>query len=909
MSGFGVLGPLRVPGGGVIGAAKHRAVLAALLLSPGRMVPLDRLMSVVWDGAPPASAEQVLRVYVSALRKVVDGIVTVPGGYVLGIEADEVDGCRFERLVERGRRARDAGRVAEGAALLTEALGLWRGPALADVESGELRRTHAVRLEELRLTALEERVRLDLRLGRGGEVAGELRALVEAYPLREPAWALLMAALGQAGRRSEALEAYGRARRILVEELGLEPGAELRAAHARLLEDEGERSAPLYEAPPDISDFVGREDALRWILAAHRADGTADHGGSGVHRGGAPVRLVVHGAAGTGKSAVAVRAAGLLELPDGVLYASLRDRQPAAMLEDLLRSLGAGDGSVAPGLQERVSAYRSLTATRRILVVLDDATDEAQVRPLLPTGQGSLTLITSRSPLAGLEAARAYELGVLGRDESVRMLAAVVGAERTGREPEAAARIAELCGGLPLALRIAGSRLARKPGWTLAHLAGRLGDERRRLDELSAGDLAVRGSLALGYDGLADEERALLRSLGAFSAPDFAPWVLGGDLDALAEAGLLQSRGLDPAGQERYGWHDLTRLFAAEQLGDPSDTLNAVAGDILDRTRRARQLLLPAEPGSGLTIARTEEHLPETTLLRESAGWLAAERRFLAACVGDFHRAGLHEAAWRLAFYLTPFFELAGHHDDWHETTATGLDSAKLAGHREGEALLLRGLADLHRLEGDDQAAAAALRVAQPLVDGVEQARVTLRLGLVTGDERAFLRCLAVFEAAGDARGRADALRGLGGLRGDLGALETSLAGYRELGDPRGEAEALLDLARVHLGAGRPAVARECVERRLLINRRLGDRLPEAAGLVVLARVAGSEGRPAPAPAVQALEIFRAHGDRRGRREAAVVAVQAHLDLDDVDAAVTLIAAEGLDDTDVAAEARRRRGL
>ncbi|MEV4100761.1 BTAD domain-containing putative transcriptional regulator [Nonomuraea sp. NPDC049649] len=868
---FRLLGPLRVEDGPEPGPAKHRALLAALLLSAGTAVPVERLISMLWGDRPPASAESVLRVYVSALRKLVGGITTVPGGYLLEVERDAVDCHRFERLVGEARQVREAGGYTEAAAGLRDALALWRGEALAGVDSAELRRSYAVPLEELRLTALEERVDLDLRLGRGGEVVGELRALVNSHPLRERAWAQLMAALHQAGRRSEALAAYQEARRVLVDELGLEPGAELREAHERVLAGEVvapvgvplSQKVPLNETPPDISDFTGRQAVLAWILReargaldANNAEplGTAGAGAAGFGGaaksgavgarevgGGAPVHLVVHGPAGCGKSAVAVRAANLLEAGDGRLFAVLGDRAPGAVLEDLLRSLGWPDGAVPPTLDERVRLYRRLTSARRLVVVLDDATGETQVRPLLPTGPGSVTIVTSRSPLAGLEAARPYELGVLEPDEALEMLAAVGGRDRVAAEPEAAREIVRLCGGLPLALRIAGSRLARKTAWTVAHLAGRLGDERRRLDELSAGDLAVRGSLALGYRGLAEPERRLLCGLGAFTAPDFAPWVLGEELEPLAEAGLLQSRGLDEAGQERYGWHDLTRLFAAERLaeeGGPGPVLAARAADILDRARRARATLLPAEPGSGQTLVRTAEQILETGRLRQEARWLSAERRFLVATVGDFFRAGLYEAglyeaAWRLAFYLTPLFELAGHHDDWHATTATGLDAARMSGHRQGEALLLRGLADLHRAEGRNDAAAAALRAAQPLVEGLELARVTLRLGLVeprpAEAERLLRRALHVFGEAGDQRGRADGLRALGALLSRREPLEESLAAYRELGDPRGEAEALLVLGEAYLDMGETDGAVETLTRAMGEFDQIGDEHGRAA--------------------------------------------------------------------------------
>ncbi|PZG01633.1 AfsR/SARP family transcriptional regulator, partial [Nonomuraea aridisoli] len=234
---FGVLGTLRIDVGRTPGPAKHRTLLAALLLSAGHPVPVERLMSVVWDDRPPASAESVLRVYVSALRKLVDGIRTVPGGYLFEVDRDAVDCHRFERLVAEARRVREAGGVAEAVERFRAALALWRGQALADIESSVLRREHGVPLEEARLTALEERVRLDLRLGRGAEVVGELRALAGAHPLREGAWVLLIEALHQAGRRSEALGAFQDARRTLVDELGLEPGADLTAAHRRVLND------------------------------------------------------------------------------------------------------------------------------------------------------------------------------------------------------------------------------------------------------------------------------------------------------------------------------------------------------------------------------------------------------------------------------------------------------------------------------------------------------------------------------------------------------------------------------------------------------------------------------------------------------------------------------------------------
>lgn len=557
--------------------AKHRVVLAALILEPGRVVPVEELVAAVWGADPPRSAEPVLRVYVSALRKLLGAglISTVPGGYRAEVPPEHVDAGLFRLTVAAARRARDAGSLAEAADRLRQALALWRGEALADIASDELRRRHVPHLEEARLTALEERIDLDLALGRYPDLPGELRRLIAAHPLREKPRAQLMYALNAAGRRSEALEVYAQTRRTLVEELGVEPGPLLRAAHQAVLSGEAapgpalppaaaRPAVPPAETPPDLADFTGRERALAWIRAQ----------GPGV--------LVLHGAAGVGKTALAVRAANTLAdgYPDGRLYAVLRNadggpRDPAAVVAGFLRSLGCPGPAIPPALEDRVRLYRSLVAGRRLLLVLDDAPDEARVRPLLPASPGCLTLVTSRSPLAGLESARAFELGVLPPEEALTLLARVAGEDRVRAEPEAAKAVVALCGRLPLAVRIAGARLARRPAWTLDHLVKRLIDERHRLDELAAGDLAVRSSLLVGYRDLAPAEALLFRRLGLLSAPSFAAWVAGplagvddttGErlVERLVEAGLVQPVGLDEAGQERYRLHDFTRLFARE---------------------------------------------------------------------------------------------------------------------------------------------------------------------------------------------------------------------------------------------------------------------------------------------------------------------------------------------------------
>jgi len=893
---YSLLGPVTVWDGErdvTPGPAKHRALLAALVLGAGQVTTVERLVTVVWGGEPPRSAEAVLRVYVSALRRVLgaDTIRTTRGGYLLAAEPEQIDVRRFEAMVGDARRLAEAGGAAEASARLREALALWRDEPMADLDSDELRRNAAVRLTELRLAALAERIDLDLALGRHREVIGELRRLVVEFPLREQAWVQLLLALHRSGRRSEALEAYQQARATLVDQLGLEPGADLREMHEKVLADDesvgwGSPAAPPpRETPPDIADFTGRQQVLAWITGA--IDGAA----------GAPVHLVLHGPAGVGKSAAAVHAARLLadRFPDGQLYAQLRGGAgpvpPVVVLENLVRSLGGAQLTVPDDLAGRVRLFRTLLGSRKALVLLDDAADETQVRPLLAAAPGCATLVTSRSGLTGLEGAAAYHLDTLPPAEAVALLGRLVAPDQVAAEPAAAQEIAQLCGGLPLALRIAGARLARRTGWTLGYLARRLADERHRLDELSAGDLAVRGSIELGYQGLDVTEQRLFRRLGALSAPDFAPWAAAALLDvpepvaerlvdALVDAGLLQPFGVDAAGQQRYRFHDLTRLYARERA-EPQWT--PLARRVLELTRRARALLVPREPGSGETTRIGGPTLRVGTReIRESADWLAAERRFLVATVGDLHQAGLAEPTWRLAFYLAPFLESRAHLDDWRGTHERALDVARSAGQRRGTALVLRGLGDLHRIEGRLDAAAEALRESLDLLtdDRAEEARSRYRLGWVelANDELAaaeacFEGALETFRRFQDARGTADALRGLGVVHGRRGrtaesaeCLSASAARFRELVDPRTEAAVLRELSLAQLARGELGAARASIERALANLRRLADRLAEAHALVTLGQLSLAEGsvEAARLAADQAREVCEEYGDRRG---------------------------------------------
>jgi DNA-binding SARP family transcriptional activator len=523
---FRVLGPVEVWDGTRrldLGGPKPRALLAVLALHANRVVSTDHLVDQLWGEAPPPTARSLVQVYVSRLRQALhrsrDGsaaapmLVTRPSGYLLRLEPGELDLECFEDLTAEARRAAADGDLERAAERWCAGLALWRGPSLAGVASAVLQRTAVPRLEEARVVALEERLEIDLRRGRHAELVGELEALIASYPHRERLRHQLMLALYRSGRQAEALIVYRSTRSMLVEELGLEPSpalqrleqailradpalerASLRAGATR--QEPGPPAEPCL-LPPDIDDFTGREAAVTEVEGLLEA-----------RQGTAIVISAIAGKAGVGKTALAVHVAHRLRrrFADGQLYVNLRGAEaqaldPAEVLAGFLRALGVEGGAIAEGLEERVRQYRSGLADRQLLVVLDNAASEAQVRPLLPASRGCAALITSRAHLGGLEAAHLLTLEVLEAEQAVALLAKLAGPERVAAEPEAAQAIVQLCGRLPLAVRIAGARLAARPQWRLALLAERLADERRRLDELATGDLEVRASVALSYHG------------------------------------------------------------------------------------------------------------------------------------------------------------------------------------------------------------------------------------------------------------------------------------------------------------------------------------------------------------------------------------------------------------------------
>jgi DNA-binding SARP family transcriptional activator len=778
---FRILGPLEVHGTEQVAvtARRQEVVLGLLLLSANRVVPLETMIYGVWGAAPPTTARAQVQTAVSVLRRSLGAAglgerIRMRGlGYSIDLAHGELDLHLFDDLVARGRAASGARRPDAARAAFRRALALWRGEPLAGLDSEEVR-ARLVRVAERRIEVLEECVDAELRLGLHREVLGEIRALVAEYPLRERPVGQLMRALYRSGRQAEALAAYQAARRTFVRELGLEPSPELHRLELAILNRaqdlDPEDAAPAAVAalpvprmlPARIPDFVDHGGALAALC--RRLSGAAD-GQDG--RGGDQIRVaVITGGGGVGKSAAALAAAHVLasDFPDGQLYARVAreggsDASAADLLERFLRALGFSGAAVPDNLEGRAALFRSAIADRRLLIVVDDVTDEAQLRALIPGTPACRLLATSRARLAALPGATVVEIAVPGAEDGVRLLAAMVGHERVAAEPAEALELVERCGGLPLALRAAASRLAARPHWNLAQLAARLADENRRLDELTQQGLEVRAAFRDSYDGLARPAKLLFGRLGALHAESFAAWVAAPllDLEARAAADVLESlvdaRLVDVAGGSgstaRYRLHGLARLYARERwLAEDQEH---------EWTKAFRRLLgawlyladeAAARIGGGFenggaynsgiessgvhnTSAHESGDAPRWPLARTTAdavladppAWYERESQSLLAAVRQAASTDEYELCWNLAVAAVPLVAALRRFDDWRDGHAHALRAARQAGDRRGEAVLLCsfGALDLHERRYDQ--AAARLYVALSALERLGEPR------------------------------------------------------------------------------------------------------------------------------------------------------------------------------------------
>jgi DNA-binding SARP family transcriptional activator/tetratricopeptide (TPR) repeat protein len=840
---FRLLGPFEVElAGAPVGAGgpRQRTVLAMLALTPNRAVSIERLTAAMYGQEPPASARVQVQIIVSALRRLFatvgrpDVIDTRPGGYALRVDDDQIDLRRYEALVAQGRAARDAGQPGTAVVAYRSALALWRGPALDGLDS-DLLRAAATRLEEQHLVVVEDRIALELDLGRHRDVLGELVELSDEHPLRERLHELLMLALYREDRRADALEVYRRIRRRLVDELGIEPGAGLqRIQHAILTDDVGPAPTPVPDGgaphgaeaalpprllPIDIAHFTGRAaqvEAVETRLAAGAAEGA-----------GVPV-VAINGRPGVGKTALAVHVAHRLaeRYPDGHLFADLRGpsahpAEPTEILGRFLRVLGASGGALREGVDAGAELYRHLLAERRMLVVLDNAGDESQVLPLLPGASRSAVVVTSRHRLGALPGALHVEVDLLEPDSAVVLLSRMVGAHRVDAEPGAAAALAGRCGYLPLALRIAGARLIGRPHWTIERLAARLADQERRLDELQYGPLGVRTSLTLSYEGLSARARQLLRGLANVDFPFVSAWTAAALvdcgyaaaadlLDELTDARLLD---VDEDGH-RYRCHDLVRVFARERLlvEDPAPVRRAalarVLGALLFLAERANRVLAEGD----VVIAGGEAPrwpLPDDVtqqLIASPMAWLNRERHTLTSGVRLAAEARLGPLSWELAFAASWAFEEHAEVDEWRQVLEIALSVAEEAEHPRGQAAMHYSLGSAHMFQ-----------------QRFDDARPSL------------LRSAELFGQLGETPERALPLRNLAyvdRLRGDLDSAtrhyEEALALLRHGGFPVGVAYVLHGLASVRLEHGDCDAALALLDEALELSRHGTTRRVEA---------------------------------------------------------------------------------
>jgi DNA-binding SARP family transcriptional activator len=563
------------------GPPKQACVLASLALAANQVLGIDVLAHRVWGGEPPAEARNVLYGHVSRVRQALAGHGWVAlrragsSGYILEVPPTDVDVSYARILARQAGAARAQGDVALAARWWREATALWQGEPLTGVTGGWAERTRR-KLRDEHIAALAALGGCELELGRPAQAVAELEAAAERFPLAENLVEPLMLALYRCGRPAEALAWYTDTRNRVREELGNEPGERLRELHQRILRQDVptfvvRQWRPVCQLPPDIADFVGREgelDALAKTIS----------GGTG---GSAPAIATLYGMPGVGKSVLTVHLAQRLRgrFPDGQLYlhlagASPRPRDPAALLAELLRALRVDASAIPESLAERAALFRSTVADRAILLVLDDANGEEQVRPLLPGTRRGAVLITSRHRLV-LEGATAMPLDLLARSDALGLLARVAGANRVERDRADAEAILNACGRLPLAIRIAGSRLAARPAWPLRALAGRLANAGRRLDELSVGQHSVRASFAVSYAALTPDARRAFRLLGRTGLDGVAAQLDTADGDAAVEAlimaGLLTPDETDEAGRPRYRMHDLLRAYARDLAAEEDE--------------------------------------------------------------------------------------------------------------------------------------------------------------------------------------------------------------------------------------------------------------------------------------------------------------------------------------------------
>lgn len=947
---FELLGPIRAWRGDRqldLGSPRRCAVAAVLLLHANQLVSRERLIWAVWGEPAPAYAVNQLQKYVSGLRQVLDPgrrpralsetLQWSDGGYALSVGPHGLDLEAFQGLVARGRTARAEGGLEEAADHLQEALKLWRGPVLANVSSLYLDGERD-RLAEWRATVLEERIEADLELGRHADVAAELAGLVAEFPLRERLRARLMLALYRCGRQAEALATYDGTRRILRDDLGVDPGPEIQKLHARILRSDPSlsqysrpaqelrrpgpprvsppepKSVPgLHQLPMDIAEFVGREAELQQLHRSLSGLGTPSGGGDR-----AVSLAVIEGMAGVGKTRLAVHAAhrfvaaGLFG--DMQLWADLKGfspssppADPADVLEDFLRLLGVPGSQIPAGAEARAALYRDRLTGKRALVVLDDAVDEDHVRLMLPGTSSCALLITSRRMLAGLDGAHTIRLGTFSPEEALSLVARVSG--RPDDEPgsDAARRLVELSGRLPLAVALAARRLRSRPAWKVGQLAGRLAADKERLQQFTIGTRAVETAFELSCRSLPGELRRAFRLLALHPGDDFTPSsaaaLLGvgcveaeRQLESLLDEHLLQQHTFG-----RYRYHDLLRLYAAglARTEDDEPERRAAVRRLVDwyclAAESARHTLEPWRPlpeggrraGSGAECVGGEHTGPPVSLPDSASAldWLEQEHANLLAVSREAAAAAWHHATWRLATAAHAFLAQHSYGTDSLEGLRLGLEAARRMSDSVRQAQIMRDLGGMydglgrHEESAVQHHAALALSEEQGDVLGAAEAltglgRTSYALGHYPQSAEQHRRALGLFKKIADRHGQARSRGGLGmanwfipgRYRESAQEHRWATALFEATGDTRGQAHEASNLGLAHWVFGNYTQCARHHGRALALFKQSGDLRGQAIARHGLGLAAWHLGRPDSAldHHLYALGVFRELSDRRG---------------------------------------------
>lgn len=883
---FGVLGPLEVLAGErdiAIPAGQMRTLLAALLVAAGRPVQADELAERLWPGRMPVSARGAVQTYIARLRVLLghELIRTTPdGGYLVTADPEHVDLWRFRDLLDTARRSESA---ESELAALRAALGLWRSRPFLGVDSAWLDHQVIPALVEERFAAVERRIDLELDRADPGPVIPELRSLIANEPTRESLWLRLIEALHQSGRRVEALDAYQKVRSVLADEFGIDPGEPLQRVHRAILTDGVAPAGPPHPAgsirqlPHDIAGFRGRPE----LDLLNRLVPVAESGG------GNPTTIVaIDGAPGIGKTTLAVHWSHRMApvYPDLQLYLNLRGFgpggpvSPSAAAEALLRCLGVQNASIPAGIDERAALLRGVVAGRRTLLLLDDARDAEQVRPLLPGGD-SLVVVTSRNQLRGLsirDGAWRVTLDRLPADDALAMLAAVIGADRVAAEPEPAARVVELCDRLPLALSIVAERASR---------AGRLGDvvralldEKARLDVFGAGaadpHTDLRAALSWSYRALDADAAAMFRQLGLHPSNDIgieAASALAGlpprtarrTLDRLADAHLVHQRR-----EGRFELHDLIRRYAAEcaEQDDPAADREATLRRMLDwylsGAVDADSVLSPHRCRDFLAPCRTSISIRRFGAAAEAIGWFEREFENLRAVIEWATGNGWARYAWRTAMASTTFFDAS---IPWHDGIAfyeAALRAAEAAGETVGEAFVLNSLGCIHLDSADGRQAAKRFQESlvrfrrvghlrgEAMVLG-NHGRTQAIMGNFARAERDVMRALHKYSVLGSRHGIAQNLDNLAASFAGAGNHRHAISAYlradaiaRELADTHMSAVIRHQVGNAYLALGEIRHAITAFRTAIAGFRELGIRRWEAFVLVDLGKAVRAAGHP-----------------------------------------------------------------